>query len=91
MYILYTFIFFSNSAHGAVNETHIFAKYRFTAIFFILVCPNRAIFKESIGGQTRGSKMSKRGHLTQNWKIYLYMQFFGANTLLILMVLQNIV
>ena len=83
-------MFFSNCAYGAVNETHIFAKYRFRAIFYILVCLNRAIFKESIGGQTRGSKRSKRGHSTQNWKIYLYMHFFGAKTHLILLVLQNI-
>ena len=50
---------------------------------------NRPIFKESIWGQTRRSKRSKRGQLTQNWKIYLYMLFFGANTHLILLGLQN--
>ena len=83
-------MFFSNCAYGAVNETHIFAKYRFRAIFYILVCLNRAIFKESTGGQTRGSKRSKRGHPTQNWNIYLYILFFCAITHFILLVLENI-
>ena len=86
---LYTFMFLSNCAYGAVNETHIFGKYRFRTLFYILVFHNRSIFKESIWGQTRRSKRSKRGQLTQNWKIYLYMQFFGANTHLILLGLQK--
>ena len=57
---LYTFMFFSNYAYGPVNETHIFAKYRFRALFYILVFHNRPIFKKSIRGQTRGSQRSKR-------------------------------
>ena len=52
---LYPFMFFSNGAYGAVNETHIFTTYRFRAIFYILVCLNRAIFKESVVGQ-KGQK-----------------------------------
>ena len=61
---LNTFMFFSNCAYGAVDETHIFAKYRFRALFYILVFPNWPIFKEFIWGQTRGSKRSKRGQST---------------------------
>ena len=66
-------MFFANYAYDAVNETHIFAKYRFRALFYILVFYNRPIFKKSIRGQTWGSERSKRDHSTQNWKIYLYM------------------
>ena len=55
--------------------THIYEKYKFRPLFYILVFHNRPISKESIWGQTRRSKKSKRGHLTQNWKIYLYMHF----------------
>ena len=75
MYILYTFMFFSNCAYEAVNETHIFAKYRLRAIFYILVCLNRAIFKESIGGQTPGSKKVKKRSLNsklENLPIYAF-------------------
>ena len=79
MYIFKYFNFFSNYAYEAVNKTQLFQKYRFSALFYILVFHNRPIFKESIWGQTRRSKRSKRGQLTQNWKIYLYMHFFGAN------------
>ena len=89
MYIFIYFHFFSNYAYEAVNKTQLFQKYRFSALFYILVFHNRPIFKESIWGQTRRSKRSKRGQLTQNWKIYLYMHFFGANTHLILLGLQN--
>ena len=72
-------MFFSIGAYGAFNETHIYRKYKFRPLFYILVFHNRPIFKESIWVQTRRSKRSKRGQLTQNWKIYLYMHFFGAN------------
>ena len=59
--------------------THIHEKNKFKPLFYILVFHNRLIFKESLWGQTQRSKRSKRGQLTQNWKIYLYMHFFGAN------------
>ena len=76
MYIFkYFYVFFSNGAYEAANETHVFAKYRFRAIFCILVRLNWAIFKESIGGQTRGSQRSKRGQSTKYLKKYLYMHF----------------
>ena len=83
-------MFFSNGAYDAVNETHIIAKYRFRVWFYTPVFYNWAIFKESIGGQTRGSQKSKRGQSTKNWKMYLYMHFFGTNTHFILLILQNI-
>ena len=41
-------MFLPNDAYETINETYIFAKYRFRAIFYILVCPNRTIFKESM-------------------------------------------
>ena len=75
-------MFFSIDAYDAVNETHIFAKYRFRALFYILVFYNRPIFKKSIRGQTRGSQRSKRGQFTQNWKIYLFMHFFWCKSLI---------
>ena len=59
MYIFIYFYVLSNYAYGAVNETHIFGKYRFRPLFYILVFYNRPIFKESIWGQTRRSKRSK--------------------------------
>ena len=40
-------------------DTPNLAKYRFRSIFYFLVCLSRAIFKESIGGQTWGSKKVK--------------------------------
>ena len=52
-------MFFSTGAYDAFNETHIFTKYSFRALFYILVFPNRPIFKESIWGQTRRSKGQK--------------------------------
>ena len=55
MYIFIYFYIFSNYAYESVKQTHIFAKCRFRAIFYILVCLNRAIFKESKGGQ-KGKK-----------------------------------
>ena len=69
-------MFFSNYAYGAVNETHIFEKYRFRAIFYILVCLNWAIFKESIGGQTRGVKKVKEVTQPKNGKFTYIYAFF---------------
>ena len=80
MYILYTFMFFSNSAYEAVNETHIFAKYRFRAIFYILVCLNRAIFKESIGGSNSGvEKVKKRSLNPKLVNLPIYAFFWCQN------------
>ena len=53
-------MFLSIGAYEAVNETYIFAKYRFRAIFYISVCLNQTIFKESLGGQTRGSQKGQK-------------------------------
>ena len=53
-------MFLAIGAYGAVNKTYVFAKYRFRAIFCTLVCFNRTIFKESIGGQTRGSQKGQK-------------------------------
>ena len=41
-------------------DTSCHAKYRFRSIFYFLVCLYRAIFKEFIGAQTRGSKKVKK-------------------------------
>ena len=47
-------------------DTPDFAKYRFRSIFYFLVCLPRAIFKESIGGQTWVSKKVKKRSINSN-------------------------
>ena len=69
--------------------THIYGKYKFRPLFYISVFHNWPIFKESIWCQTRRSKRSKRGQLTQIGKFIYIWIFFGANTHLILLGLQN--
>ena len=70
-------MFLSIGAYGAVNETYIFAKYRFRAIFYILVCPNRTIFKKSIRGQTQGVKKVKKRSINSKLKMLpIYMHFW---------------
>ena len=76
----YTFMFLSIDAFEAVNETYIFAKYRFRGIIYILVCLNQTIFKESIGGQTRGVKKVKKRSINSKLKNVPIYAFFGTDT-----------
>ena len=55
VYIFISFYVFSQMGLMGPSMKLIFTTYRFRAIFYILVCLNRAIFKESIGGQ-KGQK-----------------------------------
>ena len=73
-------MFLSIDAYEAFNETYIFAKYRFRAIFYISVCLNRTIFKESIGGQTRGVKKVKKRSINSKLKKLPIYAFFGIDT-----------
>ena len=77
-------MFLSIGAYGAVNETYIFAKYRFRAIFYILVCPNRTIFKKSIRGQTQGVKKVKKRSINSKLKMLpIYICIFGTEALIV--------
>ena len=72
------------------NETYIFAKYRFWAIIYILVCLNRTIFKESIGGQTRGGQKGQKEVNQLKIEKITYICIFVIDTQEILLILLNI-
>ena len=50
------------------NETYISAKYRFSAIIYIVVCLNRTIFKESIGVRLGEVKKVKKRSINSKLK-----------------------
>ena len=51
----------------------------------------KQFLRNLLGVRLGGSKRSKRGQSTQNWKMYLYIYaFFGTDTQLILLIMLNI-
>ena len=65
-----------------MHITHIYEKYKFSPLFYILFFHN-CLFSKNLYG------VKLEGQLTQNWRVYLYMHFFGTNIHLILLVMQN--